>query len=822
MARSRHGFAPNPKSALNYVVFAGFLLALLAGSLVPVVALAQSQSPASPAPPPATAAPAPSSEPAAAYGSLPTVTVVGTTPLPGTGIDINKVPANVQSLTSGDLERQGAPSLLNSMTNQLGSVSVNNNLDDPYQPNIAFRGFQASPVLGTPQGLAVYQDGVRINEAFGDTVNWDLIPPNAIDSVNVVSSNPVYGLNALGGAVLLTMKNGFTYHGFEGDAAGGSWNQRNGSLQYGQQVGPYAAYLAGNYYASEGWRQFSPDTLQQLYGSAGAHGENLSLDLNFTGANNRLNGEGATPEQELAAGRSLVFTNPQNNFDELEFVTANAAYQATDTLSFQGNGYRREFHQTVLNGNTTNYTSCGNGFLCQSDGTTPLVGPNGAPIPDISDGGTLPIGELDSETIHAVGTGGSLQTTDTAPLFGHDNNFVFGGSLDHDVVDFQSGSEVGVINSALQVGYSGFFVDTPENSGFNATPVSLTAVDNYYGIFVTDTFNVTPALAVTASGRYNLAFVDLADHLGSNLTGNNRYSRFNPAFGFTDKLLSNLTFYAGYSEGNRVPTPSEIECSNPAQPCLLPSSLSSDPPTLKQVVSHTYEAGLRGNFAAPTPLPGKFTWNFDLFRTDLTDDIYGVATSISSGFFENIGSTRRQGIESKLAYRDDHWSAYLAYSLVDATFQSPLTLPSPNNPAANAAGNIQVQPGDHLPGIPQHQLKLGADYQVTPQWSVGGTLAYFSSQYLTGDESNQTSQLPGYAVVGLHSTYEVTRHAAMFVAVDNLFDSHYSTYGLYGDPTGVGAPGIPAGATTNGPGVDNRFVSPGAPLSVFGGIRVTF
>ena len=108
----------------------------------------------------------------------------------------------------------------------------------------------------------------------------------------------------------------------------------------------------------------------------------------------------------------------------------------------------------------------------------------------------------------------------------------FGGSIDHSdrrlpVRRPKSASSI----PSLQVLPSGFFVDTPENTDFTATPVSLSATNNYYGVFVTDTFNLTPALAVTASGRYNLAEIDLADHLGSELTGNNRYSRFNPALG---------------------------------------------------------------------------------------------------------------------------------------------------------------------------------------------------------------------------------------------------------------------------------------------------
>jgi iron complex outermembrane recepter protein len=772
----------------------------LAALLLPAAALAQSA--ASPDQP---------------YQNLPSVTVVGTTPLPGVGIDVDKVPSNVQTLTSPDLAREGSPSLLNSAIDQLGSVSFANNNDDQFQPNLTFRGFVASPVLGTPQGIAVYQNGVRVNEGFGDTVNWDLIPDFAIDRFDMLSSNPVYGLNALGGAAVVTMKNGFTFHGFSSETAGGSFGQGSQILQYGQQVGDFAGYIGGRYYQSDGWRQFSPDTLQQLYASAGAHGQQLQLDINFTGANNRLAGEGATPVQELAVGHSLVFTSPQLDTNQLEFVSANASYQATDNLSFQGNAYRREFHQDVINGNTTSYTSCGNGFLCQPDGATPLTSTTGGPIPDLSQGGTVPIGENDSETIRTVGTGGSAQATYTGQIFDHDNNVVVGGSYDHDDISFLSNAEIGTINPSLQVSYSGFFVDTPENTGFTATPVSLTATNRYYGLYATDTFNVTNALAVTLSGRYNLAQVDLFDLRGTNLNGNNRYSRFNPAAGFTYKIFSNLTAYAGYSEGNRVPTPMELECASPTAPCLLPSTLSADPP-LKQVVSHTYEAGLRGNFALPQFAAGRFTWNFGLYRTDLDDDIYGVATSISTGFFTNVGSTRRQGIESGLSYRDENWSVYGNYSLVDATFQSSFTLPSSSNPFADASGNIQVHPGDRLPDIPEHQLKVGADYRVTSRWTVGGVLTFFSSQYFLGDESNQNKPIPGYEVVNLHSTYAISENVAMFVNVQNVFDSQYATFGILGDPTGIGAPGVP----TNGVGVDPRFLSPAAPLSVYGGVRVTF
>jgi iron complex outermembrane receptor protein len=757
---------------------------------------------------------------AAPVATLAPLNIIGTSPLPGIGIDRDKVPANVQTLNSQDLSLEGTPSLLTGLTDQAGSVNINSTLVNEFQPDILYRGFEASPVLGTPQGIAVYQNGVRVNEAFGDTVNWDLIPDFAIDRFDMVSANPVYGLNALGGAAVITMKNGFTYHGFEDELAGGSFGQRSEEFQYGQQVGNWAAYIGGRWFNEDGWRQFSQNNLRQIYADIGARTDKASLDISFTGADNMLYGAGTTPELTLAVSRDLDFTTPQNNGNQLDFLTLNGTYHVTDDWSFQGNAYVRQFHQTVVNGNTTNYIACtdGSGLLCQPDGMTHLVSNTGGSIPDLSNGGVIPIGELDSEDIHATTIGGALQTTYTGALWEHENHLVLGGSVDHSYVGFASSAEIGVINGSLQVLPSGFFVGTPENSGFQATPVSLTAIDNYYGLFITDTFNVTPALAVTASGRYNLATIDLSDRLGSNLTGNNRYSRFNPAIGATYKFSDQLTAYAGYSEGNRVPTPSEIECSNPLQPCLLPSSLSSDPPNLKQVVSHTYEAGLRGNFAFPAVLPGRFTWNAGLFRTDLDDDIYGVATTISSGFFENIGSTRRQGVETGIAYKDDTWSAFINYSLVEATFQSPLTLSSPSNPAADVNGNIQVMPGDRLPGIPLNQLKVGVDWHPIDKATIGAVLTYFSDQYLRGDESNQNAPLPGYAVLNLHGSYKVTVNIELFANISNLTGAKYATFGAYGDPTGVGAPGVPA----SGIGVDNRFLAPGAPLAVYGGVRVTF
>jgi iron complex outermembrane receptor protein len=277
----------------------------------------------------------------------------------------------------------------------------------------------------------------------------------------------------------------------------------------------------------------------------------------------------------------------------------------------------------------------------------------------------------------------------------------------------------------------------------------------------------------------------------------------------------------GYSINNRVPTASEIECSDPARPCLLPSSLAGDPPNLRQVIAHTAEIGARGKFSLP--FAGvKMNWNASAFRTDADDDIYGVATSASTGFFENVGATRRQGFETMLELQADRWDVYMQYSYIEATFRSDLVLNSPSNPFQDADGNIDVNVGSRLPLIPAGRLKMGVDVQPLPNLTVGATLNLVTASYYRGDESNQNPQLPGYHVVGLRASYRPVKGLEVFAAVQNLFDERYSTYGLYSDPTGVGAPGIPADADSNDPGVDNRFQSPAMPRAYFAGIRLSF
>lgn len=231
---------------------------------------------------------------------------------------------------------------------------------------------------------------------------------------------------------------------------------------------------------------------------------------------------------------------------------------------------------------------------------------------------------------------------------------------------------------------------------------------------------------------------------------------------------------------------------------------------------------MRGTIPESAGPGGAMSWNLSAFRTLLQNDIYGISTSVAQGFFQNIGDTQREGVEAGLNYRAQNWSTFLNYSFVQATFRSALLVPSPSNPGQDANGNIQVEPGDQLPGIAKHRVKLGVDYKVLPQWTVGTTVNVVSSVFYAGDEVNDVAPLPGYTVVNLHSTYRPIPHLEVFATIDNLLNRKYATWGILSDPTGIGAPGVPSNGVTNGPGVNNRFQSPAAPFEVFAGARITF
>jgi len=563
------------------------------------------------------------------------------------------------------------------------------------------------------------------------------------------------------------------------------------------------------------------DRIRQYYLDLSFHTDTITSDLSYSRGNNRLFGQGAAPVQSLTISSENVFTGPQNNINNLDMISLDTAYNFTPTLALSSVLYYRNYRQTVANGDNSDYAACDDdvapGLLC--DGDYVLTDTAGRHIPDITNGGATIIGQNDYEAIHSQTWGGSLQFSSTEKIFGHGNAFAVGATVDTSTTNFFSGTWLGVIDASLSVLPSPYFVATPEGVDSSATPVNLNASNKYYGAFVTDTFDVIDALSVTVTGRYNIANVDLADRNGDALDGNDRFTHFDPSAALTYKIAPALTVYGSYSINNRAPTASELECANPAAPCLLPTNLASDPP-LKQVVAKTVEVGARANLTDASL--GKFGYDLSIYRTNSENDIYGISTSIASGFFQNVGSTRREGADLDLTYQFEKVSAYLQYSYLKATFRSALLEPSPANPFQDADGNIQVKVGDQLPLIPKTRVKFGADVAILPHWSVGGTWSYIGPSFYRGDEANLNPELPGHAVASLRTSYQFVPHVQVFANIQNLFDRHYSTFGILGDPTGVGAPGVPADGEFGDPDVDSRFQSPAMPRAYFGGVKISF
>ena len=294
----------------------------LACSLFPILAFAQT-------------APAPPSPQAPTVKE--TVDVVAVTPLLGLGVPRALVPAAIQTLTAEDMRRSVNVSFGALAASKLASVNLNEVQANPFQPDVQFRGFVASPLLGLPQGLAVYQDGVRSNEPFGDTMNWDQIPMNAIASVSFMpGSSPLFGLNALGGALSLQTKTGFSHPGVSASSYLGAFARRWVDVEAGGHNDRWGYFVAGHFLAEDGWRDFSPSTLRQVFGSAQWRGSTSTLAATVMAAVNDLIGNSVAPVQLLEEDRAAVFTHPDETQVDSVQVSLRGSRTFTPRLTLDG------------------------------------------------------------------------------------------------------------------------------------------------------------------------------------------------------------------------------------------------------------------------------------------------------------------------------------------------------------------------------------------------------------------------------------------------------------------------------------------------------
>jgi len=706
---------------------------------------------------------------------LPKIDVIGTTPLPGLGTPLKDVPANVQVYTSKELGQQRQGNLAEFLEHNPTSVSVNAAQGNPYQTDISFRGFTASPLVGVPQGLSVFQDGVRINEPFGDVVNWDLLPQSAIASIQLIpGSNPLFGLNTLGGALSIYTKSGSQYPGGAVELSGGSFGRRTLQIEHGGAGGDWDWFATGNVSDDRGWAAHNPSRVRQLFGKLGWQTDRDDIDLSLTAADNRLEGTQTLPVS-FFDDRAQAYTYPDINKNQLAMLAAKGSHFFADDVLLGGNLYLRRYRNRNLSSNV-------NDDFGPADAVQAFN---------------------DRSAIDQTSYGFGVQLTLSRPFAGHVNQLVLGSGGDFGTARFTQDAQPATFDASRGAVATGEF--EPETNAKTRT--------RNLALYAMDTFSLDERWSATASGRYNDARVTIRDESGADpdLNGDHAFRRFNPALGLTFNPLPDLTAYASYNEGMRAPTAMELTCADPSAPCKLPNSFLADPP-LRKVVAKTIEFGARGK-------RGETSWSASIYRTDLLDDIQFISSggAINAGFFRNVGKTRRQGIELTAGTKWGPLGLVARYSAIDATFRTGFVEHSPANSSADAAGDIAVASGDRLPGIPRQSLRVRLDVDASAALSFGVSLVAASASALRGDEDNRDAHgsVAGYAIVNLDARWRVAKNVEVFGRIDNLFDRDYANCCILGQNVFADA----ARSFDPAHAVAEPFLGLGAPRGAWLGLR---
>ncbi len=790
------------------------------------------------------------------------VTVIGTTPLSGAAVTRDELPVTAQTANAGDLEHSGALHLADFISRQLNGVFVNEIQGNPFQPDVNYRGYTASPLLGTPQGLSIYMDGVRLNQPFGDVLSWDLIPRLAIAEITLMpGSNPLFGLNTLGGALAVQTKDGRAQPGTSLQLSGGSFGRRVAEFEHGgMNRRGLDWYAAGNLFFEDGWRESSASNVRQFFGKLGWQRAATTLGLSAGYANNLLNGNGLQELRLLQRDYRSTYTRHDATGNRSPLVNLTARHNLTSTLTFSANTYYRFIRTNTFNGDINTNSLDQSVYQPGAPERTALAaaGYTGVPASGATAANTpFPFwrclgnallrdepGEKCNGLInrsrvkqHSYGTSGQMSW-----LKDH-HRITAGAAWDRSDVGFVQSTELGYLNPDRSVTGIAVFGDGITGGNVDGEPydtrVHLDGRIQTGSLYATGTMAIG-SLHLTASGRFNRTVIGNLDRIlpagSGSLTGRHVFSRFNPAVGATFPLAHSINSYFNYSEGSRAPTSIELGCADPNHPCKLPNAMAGDPPLLP-VVTRTLEAGLRSG-----GVENKFNWNLGWFRAENRHDILFIASPQTGyGYFKNFGRTRRQGFEAGAngRWRRATWGAN--YTFLNASFESPESLLGDSNSRSNAAakgldGVIDVTPGNNIPLSPQHAAKAYAVVQATPKLALDIGLTGVSSAYARGNENNLhqpdgtyylgSGKSPGYALLNAGARYMLHRHLELFVQASNLLNRKYYSAAQLG-PAGFTAQGsyqarpfpVAFGAY---PLQRSTFLAPGAPRAAWAGIKVRF
>jgi outer membrane receptor protein involved in Fe transport len=795
------------------------------------------------------------------------VDVAAATPLPGSALSADEIAGPIQAAPLRDIQASQALDISDFLNRRLRAVNLNEIQGNPYQADLNYRGYTASPLLGTPQGLSVYLDGVRLNQPFGDVVSWDLIPRVAVAEVALVpGSNPLFGLNTLGGALVMQSKDGRTAPGTMLEIGGGSFGRLTGELeQGGASKSGWHWYGVSSLFFEDGWRADSPSNVRQFFGKLGWQGGQTALGLTVSYANNALIGNGLQEQRFLKRDYRSIYTKPDITAHRAPFFNFNAQHGFSARVALAGNAYFRSIRTRTLNGDMNEDAL--NQALYQPSAAEraalAAAGYSGFPVSGATAANTpFPVwrcianvllrdepaekcnGLLNRTRSQQYNFGGSGQATLISSLHSQRNQLTVGAAFDRSYVDFAQSTQLGYLNPDRSVTGLNAFADGVTGGSVDGEPydtrVDLKGRIQTISLYVTDALTLGNKWTLSLSGRYNRTTVNNHDRINpgggtGSLDGKHAFQRFNPAVGLTFRALRHLNAYASYSEGNRAPTSVELGCADPEAPCKLPNAMTGDPP-LRQVVTRTFEAGVRSGHE------GRVSWSAGWFRGENRNDILFVASEQTGfGYFRNFGETRRQGWETDLNARLWRFSLGGGYTFLNATYQSPEQVNGESNSnndaqAPGLEGLIEIEPGARIPLIPQHMFKLYADFQATKKFTLNFGVLALSGAFARGNENNThepdglyylgEGHSPGYTVANLGARYQLNRHLELFGRVNNLFDTRFYTAAQLG-VTGFTAEGNflarPFAAVAGEfPLQHATFLAPGAPRAAWGGVRLKF
>jgi len=795
------------------------------------------------------------------------IEVISTTPLPSIGIAIDKVPSNIQIIKPSQLSKEVGVSIADAMANNSQGITFTNTQGNPFQMDVSFRGFLASPLGGNPQGLSVYLDGVRVNEAFGDVVNWDLIPSFAIKGTQIVpGSNPVYGLNTLGGSISIQTKDGRSKNGGTAEVELGSWGRKREMVEYGgvSKDGSFDYYVGAQHFDEDGWRKFSPTRVNQAFTKLGWQTQSSKVDLSYLGVDDSLTGNGLTPQHLLGPDRDGIHTKPDETNNRLNQLTLNASNWINNDVMISANTYFRDLKGRTLNGDLNDGFDAAGSFVAPSGGggltadesfetlykhgllansslfdSLANKGSNDGSIRnDLYDTAICTVamqhpaigveadeaasscspGALNRTKTKQKAFGLTLQAAFNQKLMGKENQFITGFNFTESRINYNSTQQLSNVDglTAKTIHEQGnLFFDANRGlinlSDTVATETDMKGKTRTYGLYATDTLSLNEKWFVTAAARYNHVNINNSDILrptgASSLSGNHNFQRLNPSIGVVNKVTDNFSVFTNYSESSRAPTSMELGCANPAQPCRLPNAMAGDPP-LDQVVARTLDVGVRGKFGDST------LWSASAYQTQNTDDIQFVYASgnTSRGYFKNVGETNRKGLDLYISSRPFEKLAVSAnYSYIDARYGSVWQGMNDNNVLSSTG--YTVGKNHVMPGITPHQFKSRFDFMVNPNWNVGLNIIAYSNSYVFGNENNvgnsadgkRVSQLQGYQIVNLDTQYNLGKGFTFFAKAINVFDQDYDVAGRQGETQFDAPSGWPGVTTFYGAGGASQY-----------------